>query len=267
MSWFSQKWNELTGVEDDPKEPIQRIEVIWNRERLKINLPRSSSPATLHDLKDIISQKSSIPYHQIKLIYQGLILKDDKASLAAYGLRNGSRLMLVGTQGGGHGDMPGAKSSLYEGGSGEKKISKGEELARLKKQNEQDVSEDGLLRRIEETVSGVRKDLVPEVEEFLKTGKSRAEARAERANSKEARSAEEVAAANQRSKATIDALGLRQRKLSELLLRALLTLDGISVNSDETRKKRKEAVKEIQNHLDRVDETWQAIKAEQTAAR
>lgn len=157
--------------------------------------------------------------------------------------------------------MPGAKSSMYEGG--EKKMSKGEELARRKKEKEQDSSEGGLLSRIDETVNEVRKDLLPEIKEFEKTGKVRAEARA-MANREEQQSKtqEEAASQQQRSKAAIDALGLRQRKLSEMLLRALLTLDGINVSTEETRKRRKEAVKEVQSYLDLVDETWQAIKAE-----
>jgi hypothetical protein len=194
----------------------------------------------------------------MKLIYQGLILRDEKSSLSSYGLRNGSRLMLVGTQGGAHGDMPGAKSSMYEGG--EKKMSKGEELARRKKEKEQDNSEEGLLSRIDETVNEVRKDLLPEIKEFEKTGKVRAEARA--MASREQSAQETMASNQQQSKAAVDALGLRQRKLSEMLLRALLTLDGINVSTEETRKRRKEAVKEVQSYLDLVDETWQAIKAE-----
>lgn len=233
-------------------------------DRLNVTLPRSEgNPATLSSLKEYIAHQSSIPYNQIKLIYQGLVLKDDKALLSSYGLRNGSRLMLIGTQGGVHGDMPGTKSSMYDGG--EKELSKGEELARRKKELEQDVSETGLLSRIEETVAGVRKDLLPEVTEFEKTGKVRAEARA--SASKDNLSPEEAAASQQRSKASMDALGLRQRKLSELLLRALLGLDGISVNTDETRKHRKEAVKEVQSYLDRVDATWQAIKAGHNSIR
>ncbi|MCO5570191.1 hypothetical protein L7F22_023909 [Adiantum nelumboides] len=57
-----------------------------------------------------------------------------------------------------------------------------------------------------------------------------------------------------------DKLALQHRKLSEFLLRALLTLDGIAVNTDETRKHRKAAVKEVQGHLDQVDEAWQHFK-------
>lgn len=217
----------------------------------------------MQTLKQVIAQQSSIPYEQIKLIYQGLVLKDDRASLASYGLRNGSRLMLVGTQGGAHGDMPGAKSSMYE--SGAKKMSKGEELARMKREKEEDVSEAGMLHRIDEAVAGVRKDLLPEVVEYEKTGRGRMEARAAAAASPQSNNAGAEAAqteAQQRSKAAVDALALRQRKLSELLLRALLVLDGINVNTDETRRRRKDAVKEVQSYLDRVDEAWQAIKAE-----
>jgi len=50
-----------------------------------------------------------------------------------------------------------------------------------------------------------------------------------------------------------EARGKTQKRLAELLLRALLNLDGISVPSEESRKKRKEAVGVVQKALDRVD--------------
>ena len=47
-----------------------------------------------------------------------------------------------------------------------------------------------------------------------------------------------------------------QRKLSELLLRELLQLDGIPTDKDDIRTARKATVKEIQAYLDRVDAAW-----------
>ena len=47
-----------------------------------------------------------------------------------------------------------------------------------------------------------------------------------------------------------------QRKLSELLLRELLRLDGIPTDRDDIRTARKATVKEIQAYLDRVDAAW-----------
>lgn len=206
------------------------------------------APLTLADLKQRLVQMTSIPYGQLKLIYQGLVLKDDGASLASYNIQNGSRLMLVGTRGGvpATGDMPGQKSSIYDqaggaaGASGAvpRALTKGEELAMRKRQREEDVSEAGLMGRINEAVEGVRKELLPEVKEFVTTTTAAGKVPAEQK----------------------DKLALQHRKLSEFLLRALLTLDGIAVNTDETRKHRKAAVKEVQGHLDQVDEAWQHFK-------
>jgi hypothetical protein len=179
----------------------------------------------------------------------GLVLKDDKVPLAAYNIRNGSRLTLVGTQGGVpiRGDMPGAKSSVMDG-----KLSKGEEMARRKKEQEHDTSEEGMLARIGETEANVRKDLLPEVKEFEQFIKDRLQVQAG------TESGQPLSAA---SKAAYEALSKQQRKLSELLLRALLVLDGIHVQTEETRKRRKDAVKEVQGYLDRVDQAWSKVKS------
>lgn len=200
---------------------------------------------SLLELKHIVSQQTSIPVEQIKLIFRGLILKDDRQPLVAFGLYDNARLGLIGTSGGVPvtGDRPGNKSSVLENGQAGLKrggvLSKGEEIARKKAEREQDFSEHTLLTRIEETVENVRKTLLPEVEEFEHTGNGK----------KQSDTSHESPIAKQ------------QRKLSELLLRALLALDDISVNSDETRKRRKDAVKEVQSYLDRVDGAWQSIKA------
>ncbi|PWN31921.1 uncharacterized protein FA14DRAFT_138405 [Meira miltonrushii] len=260
MSWFSQQWNKLTGQPDEEVGmPIKRVEVIWGRERLMIPVDEQlPNQATLRNLKESISHFTSIPYEQVKLIMGGLVLKDERAPLSAFGIRTGSRLQLIGTSGGVpiQGDRPGAKQSVFDEGSsgGAGKMSKGEELARRKKEREEDVSEQGLLTRINETVTDVRKDLLPEVLEFEQSPKE----------------AHSPAMATTSSPAELasrqEALTKQHKKLSELLLRALLALDGVNVNSEETRKRRKEAVKEVQGYLDRVDATWSQLKEQFSSA-
>lgn len=213
--------------------------------------------ATLRNLKESISHFTSIPYEQVKLIMGGLVLKDERAPLSAFGIRTGSRLQLIGTSGGVpiQGDRPGAKQSVFdEGSSGVGKMSKGEELARRKKEREEDVSEQGLLTRINETVTDVRKDLLPEVLEFEQSPKE--------AHSPAMSTTSSPAELASRQ----EALTKQHKKLSELLLRALLALDGVNVNSEETRKRRKEAVKEVQGYLDRVDATWSQLKEQFNSA-
>jgi hypothetical protein len=41
----------------------------------------------------------------------------------------------------------------------------------------------------------------------------------------------------------------------------LLALDSVAVNSDTTRQARKVAVKQVQQHLDRLDAAWSKFKA------
>ena len=59
---------------------------------------------------------------------------------------------------------------------------------------------------------------------------------------------------------------ITQRKLSEYFLRELMSLDSVAVDSDEIRISRKAAVKEIQGYLDRVDTAWRAASEEKGIA-
>ncbi|KDN53286.1 hypothetical protein K437DRAFT_265938 [Tilletiaria anomala UBC 951] len=235
-------------------KPIRRIEVAWDRDRLQVVLPRSASPK-LADLKTEISAITSIPYEQIKLVYCGMIMKDDRATLERFGLRDGSRVMLIGTKGGVplQGDTPGQKQSSSHAGAREAQ----DQAARSRKQNEEDLSEGGLLKRIQDTVQGVRTDLLPEVEQFERSTLALG-------NAASAPSEQAVHPPTQNGTPagvlTPPQLAFEHRKLSELLLRSLLTLDGVQVNSDMTRAARKAAVKEVQALLDRVDANWTKAK-------
>ncbi len=222
MSWFSTQWNRFAAGNSAPSssDVIRRIEVIWGRERLQIVLPRTSDPVTLGHLRQEIASITALPYEKIKLIHRGLILRDDRLPLTAYGLVEGSRIGLVGSR---EGDRPGAKTS---------QLSVGEQKAREKKAKEQDTSEQGLMNRITEALDSA-KLLFPEVEEV--------EAKVEKG---EAEGVEET-----------------HRRVSELLLRQLLALDSVGVNSDTTRQARKVAVKQVQHHLDRLDAAWSKFKA------
>jgi hypothetical protein len=59
-----------------------------------------------------------------------------------------------------------------------------------------------------------------------------------------------------------DMLQKEHARLSELLLRGLLALDGVEIPSGwaEARKERKEGVKKVQGELTKVDEAWGARK-------
>ncbi|ETS60225.1 hypothetical protein PaG_05770 [Moesziomyces aphidis] len=223
MSWFSTQWNRFAAGGSAPRssDVIRRIEVVWGRERLQIVLPRTSEPVTLGHLRQEIASITALPYEKIKLIHRGLIMRDDRLPLTAYGLVEGSRIGLVGSR---EGDRPGAKTS---------QLSVGEQKAREKKAKEQDTSESGLMNRITEALDSA-KLLFPEVEQL--------EAKVEREG--KAEGVEDT-----------------HRRVSELLLRQLLALDSVAVNSDTTRQARKVAVKQVQQHLDRLDAAWSKFKA------
>lgn len=223
MSWFSTQWNRFAAGGSAPRssDVIRRIEVVWGRERLQIVLPRTSEPVTLGHLRQEIASITALPYEKIKLIHRGLIMRDDRLPLTAYGLVEGSRIGLVGSR---EGDRPGAKTS---------QLSVGEQKAREKKAKEQDTSESGLMNRITEALDSA-KLLFPEVEQL--EAKVEAEGKAEGVED-------------------------THRRVSELLLRQLLALDSVAVNSDTTRQARKVAVKQVQQHLDRLDAAWSKFKA------
>ncbi|PWY98080.1 hypothetical protein BCV70DRAFT_202253 [Testicularia cyperi] len=284
MSWFSNQWNRWSNnststdgsLGGDPNN-IRRIEVIWGRERLQIVLPRTIGPVTLAHLKHEIASITSLPYERIKLIHKGLIMKDDRSALSAYGLREGSRIGLVGSRE--EGDKPGNKTPA---------LSLGEQKARERKAREADTSEEGLMGRITEALDIARKDLFPDVHRVeasldamrgvpgaTKTTptapSTTASAPAPVAASQPAQPSastepsQQDAAASSAAPTSTPAMSREEmadahRRLSELLLRQLLALDSVAVNSETTRQARKLAVKEVQSHLDRLDEAWNAVK-------
>ncbi|EPQ31220.1 uncharacterized protein PFL1_01406 [Pseudozyma flocculosa PF-1] len=286
MSWFSNQWNKFNSTLNgdgargadggQSSGVIRRVEVVWGRERMQIVLPKLTTPVTLGHLKQEISSITSIPYEQVKLIHSGLILKDDRSALAAYGIREGSRLILVGTAGGARseGDKVGAKAPALG------PLSVGEQKARAKKQKEADTSEEGLMARIDEALAESRTNLFPEVELFERSVKALpasvegadgspapipdAAAEAAAPGATPTSHGADAGATNEGGSAklmTPAEIANSHRKTSEMLLRQLLALDGVQVNSDTTRAARKQGVRDVQSHLDRLDAAWSEAKA------
>ncbi|CAO1638406.1 unnamed protein product [Sympodiomycopsis kandeliae] len=245
MSWFSNQWDKISRAfepqadeEEEAQKGINGIEVIWGKERFQVNLPPTGSTSKLHTLQSLkkhISDLTSIPPAEQKLVYHGLILKDNSASLRSYNIRSGSRIMIIGSVG----DKPGDKVSSHFGPSSTKEeeapprqLTKGELLAEERKRKENDRSEEGILARIEEVTSDVEGDLKKQLDEFV----------AELQSSQQSSSEE---------------LKQRQRVLNELFSRALLSLDAIPTVSETTRQKRKEAVRSVQKYIDQLDSAWE----------
>ena len=203
--------------------------------RMRLTLPATSEEgrggATLADLKRVVAAATSVPYSDVVLVHSGLVLRDERAALVALGLREGSRITLS--------------------------LSGGTLASIAKKRILSDTSESGLLSRIHTTLSQAQADLFPAVSTF-ETSLALASAPGEGAEGAEG------GASASPSDPACDA---EHRRLSELLLRALLDLDAVPVNSDSTRAKRKEAVKLVQSHLDRVDAAWEKAKVEESKSR
>ncbi|GAC94808.1 nucleus protein [Pseudozyma hubeiensis SY62] len=262
MSWFSSQWNRWSKEANGPSRsgsdggPIRRIEVVWGRERLQIVLPRTAEPVTLGHLRHEIASITSLPFDKIKLIHRGLVMKDDRLPLTAYGLSEGSRIGLVGSRE--EGDRPGAKTSVGMGA-----LSVGEQKAREKKAREADTSEQGLMSRITEALETSRKELFPEVEQVETAIAGHLEGKEQTTTEAEAGTTigGEGKGENKAGGMSYAQIADAHRRLSELLLRQLLALDSVNVNSDTTRQARKIAVKEVQAHLDRLDAAFSKYKS------
>lgn len=139
--------------------------------------------------------------------------------------------------------------------------------AARRKAAEADTSEEGISRRIGAAQRVAQIDLVPEVEQLERSitlvqtkGLDWLVARHDVAPT-----AINLTGPNamETTKGVLNAhqIVLEHKKLSELLLRQLLSLDNIQVESQALRIKRKAAVKQVQLMLDRVDAAWTQAKS------
>lgn len=99
-------------------------------------------------------------------------------------------------------------------------------------------TEQGILKSIRAEVGSVQKSLEPDVETFLDD------------------------LSPEKSKAVVE-LEPEHRRLAEMLLQSLLRLDAVIPDSgwDEARRERKQAVKVVQDLLDKLDNAWKPWKA------
>lgn len=204
------------------------------------------------------------------------------------------------------GDGPGEKRSMYaseEGGAAGsssggargsgvgRSMTKGEMLAEEKRRKEEDRTEAGVQGRIQEVLDKVKLDVEPKLDEFearIGTGGSATPASAAAA----ATSAPAASATTLSTSATTassapqaiatptadptptqpqpqpqESLEQSHRLLNELLSRSLLSLDAIPIVSETTRAKRKGAVREVQQLIDRLDRGWEGVKEARKAGK
>lgn len=206
----------------------------WGREKFNIPIP-NPSVTPLSQLLATLSAQTSIPLPQLKLIYKGAVLKDQSLTLGSYGITDGAVLVLVGKEGEVPNAPPHAGSSSGAGGA---KAGSGAAAAGKKRQPETD-QEFVLVEYIQGLVKNLLEPLRPAIITFISQTDPKATNRPAQIP-------------------TFEVLQREHARLSELLLRGLLDLDGVEVPGGwaEARKERKEAVKNVQAQLTRVDEAW-----------
>lgn len=113
-------------------------------------------------------------------------------------------------------------------------------------------TEAGTIASIEAVLASVRSGLLPDVERFV-GGLPGAEPQPDAAMSE--------------LRPLTPAQETEHRRLGELLLQALLRLDGLASEGEwvDARAARRGAVREVQGVLDRLDERWKGAKAVQVA--
>jgi len=198
-------------------------------ERFNIPIPQPSV-TPLSTLLQTLAHRTSIPVSQLKLIYKGAVLKDPSLTVSSYGLVDGSTLVLIGKEG----DIP---SSLSTPAPKPTAAATGPIRGKAK----QPVTDNEAV--LTEWIANVVKTTLEPLQASIATFVSYTSPKATN------RPAQIPA---------FDVLQREHARLSENLLRGLLDLDSVEVQSGwaDARKERKEGVKRVQAELTKVDEAW-----------
>lgn len=249
----------------------------------QVSLPQIQGALTLGHLRQELASVFSLPVQQVLIVFQGMFLKDDRVSLRDYGLQSGSRITLVARdayaqqaqaraqasraapQGGAAGG-PSAPSSesLPTAAPTMAPVARGHASRGAPPAQESGAgaaapeapavpASTSHLQQIAQVSQHCQQVLVPELELFEKTVDTLPDAPA---GALQSQPSPDTASTGNEAAIPPQRVPLTQRKLSELLLRELLKLDGIPTDSEEVRNMRKATVKEIQTYLDRVDAAW-----------
>lgn len=191
----------------------------------RYNLPIPSPDTTpLSQLIATLSTQTHVPADQLKVIFNGAVLKDTSLTLSAYGLKDGSQLALVGNKEG----PPTAPSPAPQ-----------QQVVKKKNKQPETDSQDVLTDWIDNLVKGIVEPLEPAIVTFVS-----------QTSSKATNKPKHIPA--------FDVLQREHARLSEMLLRGLLDLDNITIPSEWTdaRQARKMGVRRVQGELDKVDGAW-----------
>ncbi|ORY27215.1 hypothetical protein BCR39DRAFT_469644, partial [Naematelia encephala] len=204
------------------------VHVKWGRERFNISIPQPSL-TPLSTLLATLSNQTGLDLNQLKLIYKGAVLKDQSLTVSSYGITDGSTLVLIGK----NGDIP---------TSGQKSASTSTSTSTVvpkKNKQPETTSESVLVEWIHNLVKNLLDPLQPSIATFISQTNPNATNRPKQIPS-------------------FQVLQKEHARLSEMLLRGLLDLDGVDIPSGwaEARKQRKDGVRRVQGELTRVDDSW-----------
>lgn len=243
----------------------------------------------LGHLRQEIATVFSIPVQRVKILFHGMVLKDDRVSLQEYGLDTGSRVTLVvnepeqghqrgpsqGRTGAQQAPMqqqqqqvppqaaqgaptqvpgqsvPQAAPGFAAAGTEYAPDAPAQQAPAQQAPPEPQLSpEEKHLKQIDEVAQHVRANLLPELEQFEQSI----------AALPQAKPGQQSATPQDPNAVPPARIPITQRKISELLLRELLKLDGVPIDSAVIRTARKSTVKEIQALLDRTDAAWKSAQ-------
>lgn len=178
----------------------------------------------LSQLLGTLSHQTGIPTEQLKLVYKGAVLKDPLLTLSSYGISDGANLTLVGKEG----PAPSAPAPAAP-----------QQVVKKKNKQPDTDSEQVLVDWIRGVVNGIVDPLAAAIVTFVHQANPDATNKPKVAQS-------------------FEALQREHARLSELLLRGLLDMDGVEIPSgwSEARLERKNGVKKLQGELTRVDDAW-----------
>lgn len=232
MSWFSQQWHRWNPAAQTTD--VEWVDVVWGQQRYQVALPSLDEPLTLRHLRQELASVFSIPAERVVVVWQGMRLRDDRVSLQDYGITTGSRIHVLARDA--PSSQPAPPPAPHEAAA-PPTPGASEEAQHW--------------QTIEQVAHTCRAELGYELARFEDTIRALPDAPPGTHQS----------APPEDTMTTPDAIPCQripyaQRKLSELLLRELLRLDGIPTDKDDIRTARKATVKEIQAYLDRVDAAW-----------
>ncbi|KAI3659152.1 hypothetical protein MP638_006842 [Amoeboaphelidium occidentale] len=230
------------------------IQVNWQGYRMKFVLPLDKT--SLGNLQKTLHEATGVPLDKMKLLYSGVMMKDLKSTLASYGIRNGSKIILMGSTEALSSDASADATSKPESGGDKSKENKLKLSAEEKGLLSKIESSIANLPRVLKDVNGYREMIIFKFPELQNRVDKSVEELKERLSelSTTVETGKENTAEYEKYSASED-LVMLHRYVMEMLERVVLGLDGVQCPSQfmHVRGKRKEMVKYVQiieAHLD-----------------